>query len=212
MPDATSACNTPPASRYSRLMKVILNLALALAFTGDGAAYTTNLISNGSFEAGTNGWILSGGTSKYSLTNRAYQGTTAMLVTNRIIRQRTAAGCHRATRPRHQRLDLGHTPRRAGQRADTGARVARRGGGCFGHAGHESFSPRRTRRARHEPMGAARRRAHDNLERHVEQRALLHRVRREAGSTPVLTRISVQRRSQVDWTWLATAAPRVGPR
>ncbi|MCC6823929.1 MAG: carbohydrate binding domain-containing protein [Verrucomicrobia subdivision 3 bacterium] len=65
-------------------MKVILNLALALAFAGNAAAYTTNLISNGSFEAGTNGWILSGGTSKYSLTNRAYQGTTAMLVTNRV--------------------------------------------------------------------------------------------------------------------------------
>lgn len=84
MPDATSACNIPPASRYSGLMKVILNLALALAFAGNAAAYTTNLISNGSFESGTNGWILSGGASKYSLTNRAYQGTTAMLVTNRI--------------------------------------------------------------------------------------------------------------------------------
>lgn len=47
------------------------------------ASAQTNLITNGSFESGTNGWILSGGASKYSLTNLAYQGTTALLVTNR---------------------------------------------------------------------------------------------------------------------------------
>lgn len=64
-------------------MKVILSLICGLALAGNTAAYTTNLISNGSFESGTNDWILSGGASKYSLTNWAYRGATALLVTNR---------------------------------------------------------------------------------------------------------------------------------
>ena len=39
-------------------MKVILSLICGLALAGSARAYTTNLISNGSFESGTNGWIL----------------------------------------------------------------------------------------------------------------------------------------------------------
>ena len=64
-------------------MKVILNLALALVFAGNAAAYTTNLIRNGSFESGTNGWNLPG-PAKYSVTNWSYGGANALLVTNRI--------------------------------------------------------------------------------------------------------------------------------
>ncbi len=64
-------------------MKVILSLICGLTLAGNAAAYTNNLISNSSFESGTNGWILSGGAAKYSLTNWAYHGTTALLVTNR---------------------------------------------------------------------------------------------------------------------------------
>ena len=46
------------------------------------ASAQTNLISNGSFESGTNGWILPG-PAKYSVTNWSYSGANALLVTNR---------------------------------------------------------------------------------------------------------------------------------
>ena len=65
-------------------MKAIISIALGLTVAVNAPASTTNLISNGSFESGTNGWILSGGTAKYSLTNGAYHGATALLVTNRF--------------------------------------------------------------------------------------------------------------------------------
>ena len=64
-------------------MKVIFAPAIALALATVAAAASTNLISNGSFESGTNGWLLTGATAKYSLTNWAYAGATALLVTNR---------------------------------------------------------------------------------------------------------------------------------
>ncbi len=64
-------------------MKANLICAVGLALAASANANTTNLITNGSFESGTNGWILSGGASKYSLTNVAFAGTTALTVTNR---------------------------------------------------------------------------------------------------------------------------------
>lgn len=64
-------------------MKAISILAAAVVLATVASAATTNLISNSSFESGTNGWILHGGVSKYSLTNWAAQGTTSLLITNR---------------------------------------------------------------------------------------------------------------------------------
>lgn len=64
-------------------MKRFCYCAALLVSAFSARAYTTNLISNGSFESGTNGWILPGGASKYSLTSSAYLGAKALLVTNR---------------------------------------------------------------------------------------------------------------------------------
>lgn len=63
----------------TKILATLLSLGALAA-----SAATNDLITNGSFESGTNGWILSGGASKYSLTNGAYHGTTALLVTNRV--------------------------------------------------------------------------------------------------------------------------------
>jgi len=78
-----SACNISTRSRYSELMKVISTLVFATWLASGTAQGAANLISNGSFESGTNGWILSGGASKYSLTNSAFAGATALRVLNR---------------------------------------------------------------------------------------------------------------------------------
>lgn len=64
-------------------MKVILTLLLALGLAASSRAATTNLVSNSSFESGTNDWLLTGATAKYSLTNWAFAGSFALLVTNR---------------------------------------------------------------------------------------------------------------------------------
>ncbi len=65
-------------------MKVVfILLCVAGIASGANAAVTTNLLSNGSFESGTNGWLLSGGAPKYSLTNFSFVGTTALWIANR---------------------------------------------------------------------------------------------------------------------------------
>jgi len=76
-------CNVSFASRYSLLMKQFILLLTGLAFGISATASTPNLIQNGSFENGTNQWILPTGTPRYSLTNFGYQGATALLATNR---------------------------------------------------------------------------------------------------------------------------------
>jgi mannan endo-1,4-beta-mannosidase len=75
-------CNDSWASRYAVMMKVILTLACGLALAGGTAGFTTNLISNGSFESGTNAWMLPG-PARYSITNWAHAGASALFVTNR---------------------------------------------------------------------------------------------------------------------------------
>ena len=64
-------------------MKAVFFLAITVALAVNAPAITTNLISNGSFESGTIGWLLTSGQSKSFLTNWAYQGANALMVTNR---------------------------------------------------------------------------------------------------------------------------------
>ncbi|MEP6662496.1 MAG: glycosyl hydrolase [Verrucomicrobiota bacterium] len=64
-------------------MKAILSLIAALGFAIEATASTTNLIQNGSFESGTNNWLVVSGPSKSVLTNWAYHGTNALMITNR---------------------------------------------------------------------------------------------------------------------------------
>jgi hypothetical protein len=67
------------------LMKVILSFVCGLALAGNAAAYTTNLISNGSFEAGTNGWILTKliPQNVFQIVSPGFAGANALLVSNR---------------------------------------------------------------------------------------------------------------------------------
>ncbi|MEY4385372.1 MAG: hypothetical protein RLY20_655, partial [Verrucomicrobiota bacterium] len=67
------------------MMKVVSALALALAFVGSASAYTTNLIGNGSFESGTNGWILTKliPQNVFQVVSPGFVGANALLVSNR---------------------------------------------------------------------------------------------------------------------------------
>ncbi len=48
------------------------------------SAATHDLISNGSFESGTNDWLLSGGAGRYQVVNTAHAGASALRVFNRF--------------------------------------------------------------------------------------------------------------------------------
>lgn len=67
------------------LMKLILSLVCGLALAGNARAYTTNLISNGSFESGTNGWILTKIVPQnvFQVVSPGFADANALLVSNR---------------------------------------------------------------------------------------------------------------------------------
>ncbi len=67
------------------LMKAIITLALGLVSLLNATAYTTNLISNGSFESGTNGWMfpVASANVKFQTNATAFAGVRSLLVTNR---------------------------------------------------------------------------------------------------------------------------------
>jgi hypothetical protein len=62
--------------------KILATLASLCALAANAAAH--DLISNGSFESGTNGWMLSGGAGRYQLVNTAHAGASALRVFNRF--------------------------------------------------------------------------------------------------------------------------------
>ena len=62
--------------------KILCTLAWLITFAA-GAA-TNDLISNGSFESGSTGWILSGGAARYQVVNTAHSGANALRVFNRV--------------------------------------------------------------------------------------------------------------------------------
>jgi mannan endo-1,4-beta-mannosidase len=66
-------------------MKAIFTLALGLALAFNAPAYTTNLISNGSFESGTNGWILfkSIPANAYQVVSPGFADASALKVSTR---------------------------------------------------------------------------------------------------------------------------------
>lgn len=62
--------------------KILCSLASLCTFAASAA--TNDLISNGSFESGATGWILSGGAARYQVVNTAHSGTNALRVFNRV--------------------------------------------------------------------------------------------------------------------------------
>ena len=68
--------------RYVVSMKVILSFVCGLALVDSAAGYPTNLIRNGSFEAGTNGWILfkSVPANVYQIVSPGFPGASALKV------------------------------------------------------------------------------------------------------------------------------------
>ena len=62
--------------------KILSTLAALWAVVA--SATTNDLISNGSFESGSTGWILSGGAARYQVVNTAHAGASALRVFNRI--------------------------------------------------------------------------------------------------------------------------------
>ncbi len=78
-----ATCNTGFDSRYEVLMKVLRTILVVAAATLIPSAPALDLINNGSFESGTNGWLLVGGAARYQVTSTNFQGTQALRVFNR---------------------------------------------------------------------------------------------------------------------------------
>ena len=66
-------------------MKLLSSLAVALTLTVEASAYTTNLISNGSFESGTNGWMFFASSTNvvFQTNTTAFSGARSLRVANR---------------------------------------------------------------------------------------------------------------------------------
>lgn len=76
-----------------KILATLLSLGAAVA-----NAAGNDLIDNGSFESGTNGWILNGGAARYQIVATAHAGASALRVFNRISftnapQQDVTAGC-----------------------------------------------------------------------------------------------------------------------
>lgn len=67
-------------------MKVILSFVCGLVLAGSAAAYTTNLISNGSFESGTNGWMFyaTATNAQFQTVSTAFAGVKGLRVFSRL--------------------------------------------------------------------------------------------------------------------------------
>ncbi len=66
-------------------MQRIVMFVLGVCLGSSSQAYTTNLISNGSFESGTNGWLFftTGSSAQFQIASTAHSGTNALRVSNR---------------------------------------------------------------------------------------------------------------------------------
>ena len=78
-------CNFEGTSRYQFVIKRIFHLFVLVVVAATARASVTNLITNGSFESGTNGWMLFVASTNVTFQTNAtaYKGAWSLRVANR---------------------------------------------------------------------------------------------------------------------------------